>query len=139
METAKKLYEALILIDSAEAASDWDGINSLIKKILDRGEAEVISMKKWDDRKLAYDIERKSRGTYILVYFNADPLKIAGIERDVRLSERIMRMMIIRGDKITKEDIERATPLERAEMPEVPAAAPVSAPAMRAPEETEIA
>lgn len=121
MDTAKRLYEALFLIDSAEAASDWDGINGLIKKILDRGEAEVISMKKWDDRRLAYEINKKTRGTYILVYFNADPSKITGIERDVRLSERIMRVLIIRGEKITKEDMERKTPLERVEAGEIPA------------------
>jgi len=112
------LYEALFLIDSAEATADWEGINGLIKKILDRGEAEVISMKKWDDRKLCYEVDGKSRGTYILAYFNADPSKITGIERDVRLSERILRILIIRGDRITQEDMDMATPLEKQEMSE---------------------
>jgi small subunit ribosomal protein S6 len=116
------LYEGLFLIDSAEAASDWNGINDVISKILERGQAEVISQKKWDDRKLAYDIEGKNRGTYILVYFNTVPTNIAGIERDIRLSERIMRAMIIRADKVSKEDMDKPTPLERAATGEVPAA-----------------
>jgi small subunit ribosomal protein S6 len=92
----KQLYEAMFLVDSAVAVSDWEGLNETIKKILDRNRAEVVSMRKWDERRLAYDVQGKSRGTYILCYFHADGRSIAGIERDVQLSERIMRVLILR-------------------------------------------
>ena len=92
----KKLYEGMFLVDAAEAVSNWEGIEETIKKVLSRNRAEVVSLKKWDERKLAYEIKGKSRGTYILCYFNADGDSIAGIERDVRLSERIMRVLILR-------------------------------------------
>ena len=111
MSTAtKRLYEGLFLVDSGEAAADWDGINDTIKKTLARGDGQIVSMKKWDERRLAYDIGGKSRGTYILTYFQGDPAKITAIERTVQLSERIMRMIIIRTDKMSTEDIEKAPP-----------------------------
>jgi len=106
----KKLYEGLFLVDSGEAAADWDGINDTIKKTLARGDGQIVSMKKWDERRLAYDIGGKSRGTYILTYFQGDPAKIAVIERTAQLSERIMRMLIIRTDKMSTEDMEKAPP-----------------------------
>ena len=111
----KRLYEGLFLVDSGLAASDWDGINEAINKILAKAGAEVVSLKKWDERKLAYDIERKSRGTYILVYFNCDTSRLAAIERDVQLSEQIMRVMILRTDKMSSKDIEKDTPAMVAE------------------------
>ena len=112
METAvKKLYEGLFLIDSALAASDWDGINGLIKNILEKNDAEIVSMRKWDERKLAYDINRKSRGTYILVYFKAPGGSVRVIERDIRLSERVLRLLILNAEAMSKEDIEKDTPL----------------------------
>ena len=46
----KKLYEGMFLVDSALAASDWDGVNDAVKTVLDRSEAEVVSLKKWDER-----------------------------------------------------------------------------------------
>jgi small subunit ribosomal protein S6 len=111
LETAvKKLYEGLFLIDSALAASDWDGINALIKNILEKNDAEIVSMRKWDERKLAYDINRKSRGTYILVYFKAPGGSVRIIERDVRLSERVLRLLILNAEAMSKEDIEKDTP-----------------------------
>ena len=111
METVTKvLYEAMFLVDSAEAASDWEGINQVITGILEKFGAEILSARKWDECKLAYEVNGKSRGTYILCYFRVEGSKIQGIERDVQLSERIMRVLILNAEYMTNEDIEKATP-----------------------------
>ena len=111
----KKLYEGMFLVDSAKAASDWDGINTAIKRILDRAKAEIVSIRKWDDRKLAYDIKGTSRGTYLLCYFRVDGRQIQGIEKAVQLSEKIIRVLILNTDQMTQEDIEKDTPAAKAE------------------------
>jgi len=103
-----KLYEAMFLVDSDEAASDWEGVNDVIQKMVLKADAEIVSIKKWDERRLAYEIKGKSRGTYILCYFRADGQKIHEIERAVQLSERIMRVLILRTEGMGQEDIESA-------------------------------
>jgi len=113
--TEKKLYEGMFLVDSARAASDWDGVNTAIRKILEKAGAEIVSMGKWDDRKLAYDIKGVGRGTYILCYFKADGGKIQEIEKAVQLSERIIRVLILSTEQMSKEDIEKDTPAAKAE------------------------
>lgn len=113
--TKKKLYEAMFLVDSALAASDWEGTNAAIERIIERAEAEIVSKEKWDERKLAYEIRGKARGTYILCYFNASGNKIHQIERDVQLSENIMRVLILRADHVTPGDIEKESPVITAE------------------------
>ena len=102
----KKLYESMFLVDSAEA-QNWDSVITIIKTVLERAEAEIVSIKKWDDRKLAYGIKGKNRGTYILCYFRADGDRIREIERDVHLSERIMRVLILSTETREKQDIEK--------------------------------
>ena len=128
METAvKRLYEGMFLVDSALAAQDWQVILDEIKRVLDRAEAEVVSLKKWDERRLCYDIQKKSRGTYILVYFNCETSKLDGIERDVQLSELIARVLVLRTDKMTPEDLEKCTPLEAVAVEEAERAAAAEA------------
>ncbi|HPD45271.1 MAG TPA: 30S ribosomal protein S6 [Anaerohalosphaeraceae bacterium] len=119
----KRMYEGLFLVDSGEAAADWQAVTGVIERILTRNGAEIISLRKWDERRLAYEIGKKSRGTYILVYFNCDASRIAAIERDVRLSESIMRVLILRTDKMRPEDIAKPTPAMAAESAEAAAAA----------------
>jgi len=103
----KRLYEGMFLVDSALAAADWDGTLALIENILKRADAEIVTMRKWDERRLAYDIEHKSRGTYILSYFKADPQRIGGIEKDVQLSEKVMRVLILTTEDRPPKAVER--------------------------------
>jgi len=105
----KKLYEGMFLVDSALATADWDGILAAVRTILERAGADLVSMKKWDERKLAYTIRSKTRGTYILTYFRAEGPRISQIERDVRLSEKIMRALILRADHLTQDDLDKKT------------------------------
>jgi small subunit ribosomal protein S6 len=118
LDTAvKKLYEGMFLIDSAEAAKDWDGIIETITKMLTKIDAEIVSIRKWDERPLAYKIRKCERGTYLLSYFRAEGPRIHDLERDVELSERIVRAMILNGDHLTEADIAKETPSTRAERP----------------------
>ena len=103
----------MFLVDTADAAADWEGTVGLITGIIEKRGGEVVSSKKWDERRLAYEINKLNRGTFILVYFNANPLRIAAIERDVTLSENIIRVMILRADFMTEDDLNKETPLER--------------------------
>lgn len=114
-------------MDTALAAQDWQVILDEVQRIMDRAEAEVVSLKKWDERRLCYDIQKKSRGTYILVYFNCETGKIGGIERDVQLSELITRVLVLRTDRMSPEDLERLTPLEAAAAEEAERAAAAEA------------
>jgi len=104
---AKRLYEGMFLVDSALATADWDGTLAMIENILKRADAEVVAIRKWGERKLAYDIEHKQRGTYILAYFKADGRRISGIEKDVQLSEKVMRCLVLTTEKRPPEMIEQ--------------------------------
>jgi len=119
---AKKLYEAMFLVDSAQAGSDWDAVLATIKSILQRAEAEIVELRKWADRRLAYEIDHKTKGTYILCYFRADGKRIGDIERDVQLSERIMRVLILNAEKQTLEGVEKGTSVMPAEKQKAEAA-----------------
>lgn len=109
-----KLYEAMFLVDSSRAASDWEGVLSEIRKIVERASAEILTLKKWDERQLAYKVNGHSRGTYILCFFRAEGSRIAGIERDVQLSEPILRVLILSAEG-REQDVDKQTPVEAAE------------------------
>ncbi|QYK47045.1 MAG: 30S ribosomal protein S6 [Phycisphaeraceae bacterium] len=100
-------YEAMFMISQAVAA-DFSGAIAHINEILSRGHAELISMKKWDERRLAYEIKGQKRAIFILAYFKATGEGFAHIERDCNLSEKIMRALIVRCDHLTIEEMQAA-------------------------------
>jgi small subunit ribosomal protein S6 len=100
-------YEAMFLIGQA-AAADLGGVIEHIKEILARGHAEIIAMRKWDERRLAYEIKKQKRGLYILCYFKAPNSDLPHIERDCNLSEKVLRALILRCDHLTMDEIAAA-------------------------------
>jgi len=97
-------YEAMFLIGQA-AAADLTGVIEHIKEILSRGHAEIIAMRKWDERRLAYEIKKQKRGLYILCYFKAPNDQLGHIERDCNLSEKVLRALILRADHLTPDEM----------------------------------
>ncbi len=100
-------YEVMFLISQQEA-TDLAGIIEHIDTIFERAGAERLAMRKWDERRLAYDIDKQKRGVYILCYVAIEPSRVQSIDRDVNLSERIMRVMILRADHLSVDQMKAA-------------------------------
>ena len=81
-----KNYEAMFLVDTGK--KDFETASEPVRNVLNRSEAEIVSIKPWDERRLCYEIKGRKRGLYVLTYFKADPLKIADLERDCQLDEQ---------------------------------------------------
>ena len=100
-------YEAMFLFDPTFAA-DFARVEQEVGRIMERAAGQIVMSKRWDERKLAYEIKGRKRGCYVLTFFRAPKDRIAGIERDVQLSESILRVLIFNADHMTEEDMQAA-------------------------------
>lgn len=98
-----RYYEAMFLLVSSEASKDWEALEGRVRQILTKNEARIIDCKKWDEKRLAYSIGRHKRGIYLLTHFEASPESIDKIKRDASLSDDIIRLLILRDEKLEKE------------------------------------
>jgi len=100
-KTDSRVYEAMFLVDSGDAAA-WNDLAKHLANILTRSGAEIIGITRWDERKLAYTVARRKRGTYVLGFFVLQKgAAVVEIERDCRLSEKVLRCIILRADHFT--------------------------------------
>jgi small subunit ribosomal protein S6 len=106
---APRQYEAMFLIGPAATQENEGGLK-LARQILERHGATILVLKKWDERKLMYEIKRQKRGTYVISYFTAAPSAIAGIERDVKLSEDVLRVMVTDAAHLNADEMAKVEP-----------------------------
>lgn len=97
-------YEVMFLASQAAAASFGDLV-AHINHLLERTNADVLAMKKWDDRRLAYEIDKQKRGVYILAYISCPTDMVAHLERDVQISDQVMRVLITSAEHLTDEEV----------------------------------
>src|ERR1700722_17010129 len=82
-------YEGMFLLGQAATADLESGLK-LVRGIIERHGGEVLVLKKWDERKLLYEIGTQKRGTYVISYFKAPRSSVTALERDVKLSEEVV-------------------------------------------------
>ncbi|MGA2265497.1 MAG: 30S ribosomal protein S6 [Phycisphaerae bacterium] len=105
MSEKTKAYEGMFVVSTV--GTDFEVSSEPVRNVLGRYQAETLMIKPWDERKLVYEIHGHKRGLYILCFFRADPARIVEIEHDCQLDERFLRVLILRRDKLTPEEIER--------------------------------
>ena len=86
-------YEVLYIVDPDKGE---EGIAAIVEKfksmIEERG--TIVEMEEWGKRKLAYLINDKPEGYYVLVKFTADPEFPAELDRVLKITDGIMRSLI---------------------------------------------
>ncbi len=88
-------YEGMFLVDSNAFASDPDGITGEILKVLEKAGATVVAHRPWQDGRLAYEIEGRRKGLHYIVCFTMPTSGMAVLTRQCRLSDVILRHLVI--------------------------------------------
>ena len=68
------------------------------KGIVESNGAEVVAIDEWGKRRLAYPIDYKAEGTYVLMSFNSAPEFPKELERNMKNDEQILRYMVTRKE-----------------------------------------
>jgi small subunit ribosomal protein S6 len=109
MAAVTNQYEAMFLFGPS-ALADLDGAINAAKAMVERHGGTVLLIKKWDERKLAYEIKKQKRGTYIICFFTGPGPAVSAIERDVNLSDDVLRVLITRADHLNTEEMAAVEP-----------------------------
>src|SRR5688500_2618078 len=113
-------YEAMFLFGAAAATANDESM-ATVRRFIEAHGGEVLVLKRWDERKLAYEIKGNKRGVYYLALFRAPGPAIGAIERDVKLSEDVLRVIILSADHLNADEVQAMEPQKpepREERPE---------------------
>ena len=92
-------YELMVILDPEV---DERTIAPSLEKFLnvitnDGGTIENVDI--WGRRRLAYDINKKAEGIYAVVNFTAAPASTTELDRQLKLSEAVMRTKVLRAEE----------------------------------------
>ena len=96
-----KAYELLFFVDPSLDPETRLAVMKRIDTTIAEGAGKVDSvdeMEEWGKRKLAYEINDLTDGDYTLINFHADPTQIAELDRVLRITDAVVRHMIVRRD-----------------------------------------
>jgi len=98
---SQRTYEALYIV---HPELDDDAIQTIVSEaeaLVTGSGGTIVRSEIWGKRKLAYPVQQQSEGCYVLLRFTSEPEFIAKLEQHMKLSERIIRYLIVHFDEHT--------------------------------------
>ena len=101
-----RIYEIMYLLDNNFVRAGWKEAKAGATGLIEKHGGKVLAARRWDERKLAYPIRQRRRGTYLLAYGELDPTGVAGLRRELDLTETVLRYMILSAESVPAEELE---------------------------------
>lgn len=92
-------YEMLYIVQPDLDEEQINGLQEKVAAIIGEQGGQVGEVKQWGKRHLAYEIADFSDGNYIELHFEGTPQVVAELDRIIKITEGILRHIIVRVDE----------------------------------------
>lgn len=89
-------YEVLYILNAEQDDETLAAQAEKFSNLVTANGGEVEKVDKWGRRRLAYPINFKNEGYYVLMNFSAAPELPMELERNFRISDEVVRYMVVR-------------------------------------------
>ncbi len=96
-------YETVFILTPVLSDEQMKETAAKYKDLLVNENAKIVNEELWGMRKLAYTIEKKSSGFYILFEFEAEPTIVEKLHTQFRRDEKVIRYLTTKLDKYATE------------------------------------
>ncbi len=100
-------YETVFILTPVLSDDQMKEAVNKFKGVLTKAGAEIINEENWGLKKLAYSIEKKNTGFYVLVEFKAAPEALKKLETAYRRDEKVLRYLTVKMEKYAAEYAEK--------------------------------
>ena len=117
-------YESVIILDPELPDEDVQNFTERYSTLLKTNGGEIIKIEDWGFKKLAYLVKKKDRGRYILFDFVGMPAAIAEMERQLKITDEVMKFLSVKLDDNVDLEAFKAAAEEKAAAEAAKLAAP---------------
>ena len=88
----------MFIVDPALSDSDIENVQERLRELAVSRGAEVKKIAVWERRRLAYEINGRRDGIYILAQLSTEPAVVKELDELLSVTENVLRHMVVRLD-----------------------------------------
>ena len=97
-----RIYEELFIVRPDATDEEIDPYLEQISTVITGTGGSVDAVDKWGVRKLAYKVQKRQEGYYVLIRFTSKPETVREVERRMRVADLVMKFITVRIDENLK-------------------------------------
>ncbi len=91
-------YESVIIINPSVDDEKLKAVEAKFTELINK-DGNVTKVDNLGKKKLAYEVKKNKEGIYLVFYFEANPTLIAELERNYRITDEVIKFIVIRVEE----------------------------------------
>jgi len=91
-------YESVIIINPSVDDEKLKAVEAKFTELINK-DGNVTKVDNLGKKKLAYEVKKNKEGIYLVFYFEANPNLIAELERNYRITDEVIKFIVIRVEE----------------------------------------
>ena len=92
------LYESIMVVRPSLTDEETDRLVNKMKAVLEKSGATLLKAESWGKKRLAYEVKRERKGTYIYFNFQSDGHAIGELERSYRIEDSVIKFLTVKQE-----------------------------------------
>ncbi|NLY74302.1 MAG: 30S ribosomal protein S6 [Firmicutes bacterium] len=92
-------YEVMYILDAELDEENIDAAVARFEDVVKNDGGEIVKTERWGKRKLAYEINDKNEGYYVLMYFKSPSGAAQELERILKLNDDVLRHLLVKKEE----------------------------------------
>ena len=93
-------YESIFIVRPSLSDEETEKVVAKVKGVLERTGATLLKSENWGRKKLAYEVKRERKGTYVYLNFDSDGRVVGELERSYRFEDSIIKFMTVNQEPV---------------------------------------
>lgn len=93
-------YEGVFIVDPDLQTESTKNVVAQLQELVAKNGGRVDGLQEWGRRKLAYKINKKQDGHYVVLNFQLDPKSTRKFEQTLRLNDNLLRYLLVNKDAL---------------------------------------
>jgi small subunit ribosomal protein S6 len=95
-----QLYESIFIVRPSLSDEDTSKLIDKLKGVIEKS-GTVLKFENWGKKKLAYEVNRERKGTFVYLNFQSKGDLISELERSYRLEDSVIKFLTVRMEQPT--------------------------------------
>ena len=91
-------YEGVFIINPDLANDAAKGVVAQVQELVTKNGGRVDGLQEWGKRRLAYKINKRHEGSYLVLNFQMDSKHTKKFEQALRLNDQVIRFLLVNKD-----------------------------------------
>ena len=92
-------YEGVFIINPDMSTDASKGVVTQIQEVVSKNGGRVDGLQEWGKKRLAYKINKKQEGNYVLMNFQLNSASTKKLEQALRLNDQLLRYLLVNKDE----------------------------------------